>query len=117
MNIAEDWRFKKFLKFSVLVMSDWNKNCFVQERERELTDNLRLRRHLQDIEKKKESIAKLESELGGIDAKHLERERRRLMAEQQELLKEVNGLKIYIILKASYFFFFLPKLKIRKHAE
>lgn len=58
------------------------------ERERELTDNLRLRRHLQDIEKKKESIAKLESELGGIDAKHLERERRRLMAEQQELLKE-----------------------------
>lgn len=82
-----------------------------------MTDNLRLRRHLQDIEKKKESIAGLESELGGIDAKHLERERRRLMAEQQDLLKEVNGLKIDIILKASYMYIFLLKLKNRKHAE
>nr|XP_022328065.1 DNA repair protein RAD50-like isoform X1 [Crassostrea virginica]XP_022328067.1 DNA repair protein RAD50-like isoform X1 [Crassostrea virginica] len=58
------------------------------ERERELTDNLRLRRHLQDIEDKKKSIEELEQELGGIDAKHLERERRRLLAEQQEFLRE-----------------------------
>lgn len=76
-----------------------------------MTDNLRLRRHLQDIEKKKESIAKLESELGGIDAKHLERERRRLMAEQQDLLKEVNGLKMDIVLEASCIFFFYQSLK------
>lgn len=82
-----------------------------------MTDNLRLRRHLQDIEKKKESIAQLESELGGIDAKHLERERRRLVAEQQELLKEVktaDGLKIDIIFVC---YTNLPMLKNRKHAK
>ena len=55
-----------------------------------MTDNLRLRRHLQDIEDKKNSIEELEQELGGIDAKHLERERRRLLAEQQEFLREVR---------------------------
>ena len=55
-----------------------------------MTDNLRLRRHLQDIEDKKKSIEELEQELGGIDAKHLERERRRLLAEQQEFLREVR---------------------------
>lgn len=95
----------------------WNDHCIVQERERELTDNLRLRRHLKDIEKKKESIAQLESELGGIDAKHLERERRRLVAEQQELLKEVktaDGLKIDIIFVC---YTNLPMLKNRKHAK
>ncbi|XP_061165388.1 DNA repair protein RAD50-like [Saccostrea echinata] len=58
------------------------------ERERELTDNLRLRRHLKDIEKVKENIEEQEKELGGIDAKHLERERRRLLREQEELQKE-----------------------------
>jgi FtsZ-binding cell division protein ZapB len=56
-----------------------------------LTDNLRLRRHLNDIEEVKEKIKELQKELGGIDPNHLERETRHLQTERGDLLKEVRA--------------------------
>ncbi|KAK3099688.1 hypothetical protein FSP39_008022 [Pinctada imbricata] len=65
--------------------SDLAKN---KERERELMDNLRLRKQEEDIKKLGRQIEELEEQLGGIDVKNLDRERKKLMMEQEELKKE-----------------------------
>ncbi|XP_063414540.1 DNA repair protein RAD50-like [Mytilus trossulus] len=59
-----------------------------QTRERELLDNLQLRKKSKEIEDVKQKIADLKEQLGDIDVTHLDRERKRLQTQQEELMKE-----------------------------
>ncbi|CAG2192451.1 RAD50 [Mytilus edulis] len=59
-----------------------------QTRERELLDNLQLRKKTKEIDDVQQKIADLKEQLGDIDVTHLDRERKRLQTQQEELMKE-----------------------------
>ena len=58
-------------------------------RERELSDNLQLRKQQGDIAKLEQQISDLEKQLGGLDPKNLERERQKLLQKDDQLNREV----------------------------
>ncbi|XP_066278594.1 DNA repair protein RAD50.L-like [Branchiostoma lanceolatum] len=57
-------------------------------RERELQDNLQLRKREEEVNKIAGEISDLEEELGGLDARSIEQEKRKLVEKQDQLLKE-----------------------------
>ncbi|XP_019635818.1 PREDICTED: DNA repair protein RAD50-like [Branchiostoma belcheri] len=57
-------------------------------RERELQDNLQLRKKEDEVNKIAAEIADQEEELGGLDARSIEQEKRKLVEKQDQLLKE-----------------------------
>ncbi|KAK7482604.1 hypothetical protein BaRGS_00026205, partial [Batillaria attramentaria] len=61
-----------------------------QIRERELSDNLQLRKKQQDVKRLERQIADLEEQLGGLDPRNLERERQKLRMKDDEYNKELN---------------------------
>lgn len=61
-----------------------------QARQRELADNLQLRKKFQEIKSMTSQIAELETELGGFDIQNLERERRKLQQSQEKFKNEVG---------------------------
>ena len=63
--------------------------AFLQIRERELSDNLQLRKQQEDVVKLERQIDDFEKQLGGLDPKNLERERQQLLQKDDELNKEV----------------------------
>ncbi|XP_033743546.1 DNA repair protein RAD50-like [Pecten maximus] len=66
-----------------------NKDLATQQvRERELLDNLALRKKQREIEKVGKDLEELRKKLGGVDAHNLERDRKRLIKQQEDLIKE-----------------------------
>ncbi|KAK7096680.1 DNA repair protein RAD50-like [Littorina saxatilis] len=61
-----------------------------QIHERELSDNLQLRKQQEEIERLERQMADLQKELGGLDPKNLERERQKLLQRDDEFNKELN---------------------------
>ncbi len=95
------------MKISEKLGSKWysdatEKYCYTsvvlssQIRQRELSDNLQVRRKEAEIEKRAEEIAELEEELGGLDVTNLNREMTRLNSDQEKLLAEVSALQEYM---------------------
>ncbi|KAJ8311256.1 hypothetical protein KUTeg_011191 [Tegillarca granosa] len=61
-------------------------------RERELVDNLQLRKKQEEIQNVEVKIKELEDKLGGVEVTNMERERKRLLKQQEELIKEKHNL-------------------------
>ena len=57
--------------------------------ERELQDNLLLRKKMIEIDTVDQKISDLKEQLGDIDVSNLDRERKRLQTQQEDLMKEV----------------------------
>ena len=53
-------------------------------------DNLRLRKQEDDIKRIGRQIEELNEKLGGIDVRNLDRERKKLITQQDELIREVG---------------------------
>ena len=67
----------------------------LQTRERELLDNLQLRKKMKEIDSVDEKIAELKEKLGDIDVTHLNRDRKRLLQQQEDFMKEVCNFYIF----------------------
>ncbi|XP_022086826.1 DNA repair protein RAD50-like [Acanthaster planci] len=61
-----------------------------QVRERELSDNIQLRKKATEITKVQQNLSKLEEQLGGIDQEHVKEEKRTLNSKAGSLNKEKN---------------------------
>lgn len=61
-------------------------------RERELVDNLQLRKKQEEIQNVEVKIKELEDKLGGVEVINMERGRKRLLKQQEELIKEKHNL-------------------------
>ncbi|KAL5013552.1 hypothetical protein ScPMuIL_007822 [Solemya velum] len=61
-----------------------------QARQRELADNLQLRKKVQEIKNMSSEVAELQKQLGGFDIQNLERERRKLQQNQEKLKTDQN---------------------------
>ena len=73
----------------------------MQERQRELEDNQRLRKKQREVREKEQEITDLEKEIGDLDVTSMEREKHRLRVEQSNLWKEVSTIHIYSITPAT----------------
>ena len=59
-------------------------------RERELLDNIQLRKKQKEIGRVDVQLKEAKEELGDINPGNLERDRKRLLTQQDELIKEVS---------------------------
>jgi hypothetical protein len=65
----------------------------VQIQERELSDNLQLRRQQEEVKKVEQQIGELDTQLGGLDRRNLERERQTLLQKDEQLEADVKKQK------------------------
>jgi uncharacterized membrane protein (DUF106 family) len=63
----------------------------LQVKERELSDNLEMRVKEEEIKEVNKRIEHLGKKIGDFDVSNLERQRRKLMEEQENLIKDVNS--------------------------
>ena len=68
----------------------------LQVRERELEDNLQLRRRQTEIDEASRKVALLVERLGGLDVTNLNEERKHLISEQDELRRQVKTAEVFL---------------------